>query len=592
MDLSTKQGRREQGLRIQRAVEQAGLSIEEIAGRIGCSRALIYQYLSGSTLAQPDRLQQIAAECGVGLDTFYQVSEFDSASSEGSTVPAVPVDTDDAATRLSETLRWLQDLATAQESPPNPTSLVSTCERIYGIAGLLGNRVLQAQTMLRQGNASLRISDYSSASDSLRTAIRLATEIGEPRIELDARQSLGHVLVSMGNLNEARQQFTASAASAHVAARWKGVLSLGSVHTMLGEYREAMESFDRAAAILETAEQDGTYTLREAEIGMLYVNGNRINVYINGGDFRGARPLIDRCVQLAESYGIADEHLEAKFDLAFCQYCTGNWSDAYLTLSSVILLARFVGHKGKEAIASAWLGQLLAAAGDYASSLQYGKDALAAAMLKRDRRGELYAQLALADACLGQDGRESEARYHAGQALAVAASMRMERAEIECRLRLCRVADLTGDNHELVDHSQRACQLAGKLGARHLESVSLVYASRVSAAGGDTQNAVKAAEAAFGLASSTEYAEGLWRAAAALGALTGDEGMLRSAIAVLDRLRSQLIESGLTDSLLENVDCRQVYIELITLLKREGKLEQAAEAAELANWPPFSALLR
>src|SRR5882724_6655668 len=75
MDLSTKQGRREQGQRIQRAVERAGLSIEELANRIGCSRALIYQYLSGSTLAQPDRLQQIANECGVSLPYFYSDAE-------------------------------------------------------------------------------------------------------------------------------------------------------------------------------------------------------------------------------------------------------------------------------------------------------------------------------------------------------------------------------------------------------------------------------------------------------------------------------------------------------------------------------------
>src|SRR5438105_9573002 len=71
MDLSTRQGRREQGRRIQQAVERAGLSVEELAGRIGCSRALIYQYLSGTTLAQPDRLQQIARECGVTLTYFY-----------------------------------------------------------------------------------------------------------------------------------------------------------------------------------------------------------------------------------------------------------------------------------------------------------------------------------------------------------------------------------------------------------------------------------------------------------------------------------------------------------------------------------------
>src|SRR5947208_12075181 len=71
MDLSTREGRREQGGLIQKAVERAGLSVEELANRIGCSRALIYQYLSGTTLAQPDRLQLIAKEVGLPLVSFF-----------------------------------------------------------------------------------------------------------------------------------------------------------------------------------------------------------------------------------------------------------------------------------------------------------------------------------------------------------------------------------------------------------------------------------------------------------------------------------------------------------------------------------------
>src|ERR1035438_5688519 len=107
MDLSSKEGRREQGLRIQRTVERAGLSIEELAGRIGCSRALIYQYLAGSTLAQPDRLQQIAAECDVDLSYFYQDEETstDAASAPGAkpdgATPAI--ESQDVMARLHET---------------------------------------------------------------------------------------------------------------------------------------------------------------------------------------------------------------------------------------------------------------------------------------------------------------------------------------------------------------------------------------------------------------------------------------------------------------------------------------------------------
>src|SRR5476651_1691436 len=93
MDLSNRQGRREQGQRIQTAVERAGLSIEELANKIGCSRALIYQYLSGSTLAQPDRLQQIAIECGVSLAYFYD-DELQETSVTSVTSAAVPVTVD------------------------------------------------------------------------------------------------------------------------------------------------------------------------------------------------------------------------------------------------------------------------------------------------------------------------------------------------------------------------------------------------------------------------------------------------------------------------------------------------------------------
>ena len=60
--------------RIQQAVERANLSVEELAGRIGCSRALIYQYLSGTTLAQPDRLQQIDVT-RQPIDVAFQIQE-------------------------------------------------------------------------------------------------------------------------------------------------------------------------------------------------------------------------------------------------------------------------------------------------------------------------------------------------------------------------------------------------------------------------------------------------------------------------------------------------------------------------------------
>src|SRR3989440_12862737 len=111
MDLSTREGRREQGLLIQRVVERAGLSVEELATRIGCSRALIYQYLSGATLAQPDKLQQIAAIAGVPLTYFFGGEAPDDAR-------RVRRERESPDIRLAETIRQLEELAHAQSIPP------------------------------------------------------------------------------------------------------------------------------------------------------------------------------------------------------------------------------------------------------------------------------------------------------------------------------------------------------------------------------------------------------------------------------------------------------------------------------------------
>ncbi|HLJ56294.1 MAG TPA: helix-turn-helix transcriptional regulator, partial [Chthonomonadaceae bacterium] len=148
MDLSNRQGRREQGQRIQTAVERAGLSIEELANRIGCSRALIYQYLSGSTLAQPDRLQQIAALCEVPLSYFY-ADTIDAAEPDGARPDAGPLAAQDVTQRLGDGLRALQELADAQAGPPDYRALASTCERVLSIAAQLGDRQAQTRAQLR-----------------------------------------------------------------------------------------------------------------------------------------------------------------------------------------------------------------------------------------------------------------------------------------------------------------------------------------------------------------------------------------------------------------------------------------------------------
>src|SRR5450631_1696679 len=72
MDLSSREVRRLQGERMKQAAHDAGLTLDDLARQIGCSRALIYQYASGASIAQSERLQQIAQAVGKPLAWFFQ----------------------------------------------------------------------------------------------------------------------------------------------------------------------------------------------------------------------------------------------------------------------------------------------------------------------------------------------------------------------------------------------------------------------------------------------------------------------------------------------------------------------------------------
>ena len=131
IDFSTQAGRREQGRLIQQAAEAAGFSLESLAKEIGCSRALIYQYVSGATLAQPDRLQQIAARTGRPLLYFYG---------------GVTTET----TTLQERLQMLLQLLTAHVSPIDLASALAVSEQVLALARQAGDVQAEATAYLRQ----------------------------------------------------------------------------------------------------------------------------------------------------------------------------------------------------------------------------------------------------------------------------------------------------------------------------------------------------------------------------------------------------------------------------------------------------------
>ena len=255
------------------------------------------------------------------------------------------------------------------------------------------------------GIALNKIGDFPRAADALNRAVTLAVEIGNPRREMSARQSLGRALTMMGRTEQARVQFQRIADEGGFDSRWRGLLSLGSLHEQQGEYQQAMQRFDEAAILLEDGEANRLADRQAIGIGLLYVNTNRRTVYLAEGDLNEARRLAEKCLADAEALGSADQNLEARLDLGWCDLYMGRWAQALSGLTATLQLTRFVGDARRETAARAILGILMAGAGDFDTASAYGKDALARALSHGDRPSELYAQLALADAYTGPGGR-------------------------------------------------------------------------------------------------------------------------------------------------------------------------------------------
>jgi transcriptional regulator with XRE-family HTH domain len=134
LDLTTPEGRKRQGELILRAIREAGLSVEQVAKDIGCSRALLYQYIAGTTLAQPDKLTLIARRTGKPLAYFYGADlrerpsvEAERAALEQERTEWERQQAEERERRLRERLETLLALADAQSTPPNWKAAASTC---------------------------------------------------------------------------------------------------------------------------------------------------------------------------------------------------------------------------------------------------------------------------------------------------------------------------------------------------------------------------------------------------------------------------------------------------------------------------------
>jgi transcriptional regulator with XRE-family HTH domain len=560
-DFSTREGRRQQGVLIQCAAEEAGISLEALAREVGCSRALIYQYVSGATLAQSDRLQCIAERTGKPLIFFYGGD----AHPDG----------------LDDRVAAQQELLQAQLSPPDLGAAVATCERLVALARQAGDVRIEASARVRQVGALLQRGEFSRAADASEQALPFLRRHALAGHVRAVQQSRGHALLALGRVEDAESCFAAVVAEGDWTARWQGTVSLAALAEHQGLYERALTLLDDVAALAECAPD-----ARGAALARLYAAGNLANVHLACGDATTAAREATVARDLAVQCANRDQYTEALLTLGVCARLAGALGESRRTLEGAARWARLSEDAAREAVAMGELAQTLVETGRFEDACAQAKDGLRQAIAAGSRRAELSAQLALAHAYL-RGGSAHEARYHAAQAWEISAHLGQPHAQATALVALGEVHAARRDVAEARQAFAPARDLAESIGAR-----------------------VPALEAGLGLARLGEPWDGslpaearelgvpalLWQAwlhegqrLEAAGEPMAAETAYRAGIGVLTTFRAALAEEPEGDCYLEFRPACEPYLALARLLRARGASDEARHMLDEAAWPPLEA---
>ncbi len=594
LDLTTIEGRKKQGELILRAIKEAGLSVEQVAKEIGCSRALLYQYIAGTTLAQPDKLTLIARRTGKPLAFFYGAdfaqpetiqSERELLQRERSELERQLVE--ERQRNLKQQIDNLFALADAQSSPPDWKASASTYEQIVPLARSMGDERAEAEALFRLGNLRLLMGDFDGAFSSLRQAQGLFEKLGKKAYALACRQSIGRVLLLMGHPEDAKAQFEMVAKSENWHNRWEGEVALAAVSEWVGDFKSAMGHLDDAEELSSQAP-----TEKEGQIVRMFVAANRANVYLACGDFSEAEKLAKEALRLAEQIGDRDQQLEALLTIAVCLRHLGKWTEAYENTVRAKTLASFANDSERVTVAETVLAHLLAIVGDFDGAKMAAKSALTTALKIRSRRAELWAQKALTETYL-REGNPHDARYHAQMSLEVAESMR-HALEYSHSLALRAWTNFQiGDLKASSDDAEKAFSIADEKGMQYIAALSAWLKAQVRRKLGE-RDAEKWLSSALSLAGEIGDGELLYKCLVIKGEWSFEDGNLKGAFEALSRAHQLLSDWrlnwrnwGLDDTWLEDPLRQKACTLLAQCIAQKESIAAAEKFIDELCWLPL-----
>lgn len=592
MDLSTREGRREQGRLIQLAAKEAGLSAEDLADAAQCSRALVYQYYSGATLAQTDRLQRIARAVGKPMAYFFGETGAVDAPPPPS-LPEMPVDHERARAAIPErraerlenealraaepsligALADLEELAHAQASEPDLVGLLHTCERIAALARIAGRPREEADAWFRAGNAHGFLGEHDQAVVPLRRALAIYGHLGETALARQVEQSLGAVLAALGRFAEAREAFERVAAGPDWESRWRGRAGLAALQEQVAELDSALQVLAEVLALADEAP-----SADEADLARCYALAGQFNVSLAMGDLQGALACAEECEGLADRLGARDQRVEALLNQGIALAALGRLGESRRRLDLGRQLADFARDRGRSVLCRAHSAWTAALSGRRQDACAIGYQALHDALNGTDARAKGVAELLLAKV-LARSDRGAEAKFHAGEAHRLLHALHLTIQSLEAEL----VRATLLPSCERGDTLERIIARARERGLRAIELEATIALATLT-------GSAETARTALDLAKAVGDADATVRAAVTAARSGSREEELQyvgEAVRAVEFLRASEepeLEAVLEDPLRLHV-CRR-YLALLA----DTAPAEAREWALRMAWPPLDEL--
>jgi tetratricopeptide (TPR) repeat protein len=565
-------------------------SLPAFAAQLGCSRALIYQYVNGHVLVQPDRLTTIAELTGRSLEWFFAG---DPSAAAG--------ETEELRQRLRECRREseelarslarergarseqyeqhrralteaLRELCLALRRTGDATAMLEVAPRWLELARDAGDESAAMDARLQMGHAWFHTGELARAERVLSDALVTAIALHDARAESSIRQEMVRALQAAGRTDEARHQAQRVADGERWWPRWSGLVSLAALAEQTGDLDGAEARLQEAAH----AAEDGKASAQQRTLARAYVTSNRVNVSLARGRYGEALAQGESHRALAAAGNLPDQLREAALNTAIAQVRVGSVAEATEQLQRLDEWAMMSGDTRIGALARVFAGELARRCGDFAAAKQAALDAIERATESGHELVVGEAELALGEVYSAM-GQWDDATHRLTKCVARASRLGLRRLEVAGRLGLAR-ATVREQAEEAMEVLQGVRAAADEAGYEDLHADALVALAHR----GPPDEARRLAGKATRVARSCGYfwgeSGGLLaeaRACAAAGQPAHAADRLRRAV----RLKTERTGAAPGSAVLEEE--RQLQAALATACREAGEDDKAAQLEAL-----------